>query len=132
MRVLYVFRSLFSWKQHIGRHDGDLGRVAQLVSILVLLEAAHRLDEADHLRLAQVVFRSLFSWKQHIGDADGRRVRHFLFAFRSLFSWKQHIGGFVVGRRGGAMGVMDDNYNSRPATRQIPDPQQRLAAASDN
>ena len=82
---------MFSWKQHIGWERRYSQRGPSLVSILVLLEAAHRPEFARLAKEELEGFRSLFSWKQHIGgdtESKSKRVK----VFRSLFSWKQHIG----------------------------------------
>src|SRR6185437_3985258 len=67
LEIHYMFRSLFSWMQHVGGMDCALS-----VSITTR-------------------FRSLFSWMQHVGATrhTGPTARN---QFRSLFSWMQHVG----------------------------------------
>jgi hypothetical protein len=86
-----MFQSLFSWMLPIGARTRIFTPRFRQVSILVLLDVAHRPQSLASNVLGNTLFQSLFSWMLPIGHLlDEYPVVGSL--FQSLFSWMLPIG----------------------------------------
>ena len=74
--VVIRFQSLFFWMMHIGAVEMTQQGVSSQVSILVLLDDAHREGSVCRRRVDVGEFQSLFFWMMHIGPPElGRPAR---------------------------------------------------------
>ena len=90
------FQSLFSWMTLIGELAAGEQVEADLVSILVFLDDAHRLLDAWPRHFSPKRFQSLFSWMTLIGHPPTTRTAPAVLVFQSLFSWMTLIGSLSM------------------------------------